>query len=136
MTSKHHTLRGTIGGKTRKVVLENSLSGVGWKITKFDVIPNNLEAAPYCVCKLFTDDQGGSVTYSDMFDNRAIGWGAAERASRYSVIDPHHVIRGNLTVLSLTPESASYLIHLESMTLTDTEEVMALIKERSQDDVE
>ena len=136
MISKHHTIRGVITGKTRKTVLENSLTGVGWKITKFDVFPNNMEAAPYVAVKLFTDDQGGSLTYSDGADNRAIGWGAASQADRYSVVDPHHIIRSNLTLIALTPESASYVVHLESTELTDTEEVIALIKERSQDDIE
>lgn len=138
------TLRGVATGSEKKYILQNDLRNVGWRVTKFYLWPNNMDANPYCWGKLWIgDDQGGSLGFSDAADNRAIAWGAAgggqvapatNPATRWSIIDPDHIITNTLMIHSGTAESIAYLVELEMTALTDDQQVMALIKERSQDD--
>ena len=138
------TLRGIATGGQKKYILQNDLRNVGWRVTKFYLWPNNMDANNYCWGKLWIgDDQGGSLGFSDAADNRAIAWGSAggggpapgaHLASRWSIIDPDHIITNTLMIHSGTAESIAYLVELEMTALTDDQQVMALIKERSQDD--
>jgi hypothetical protein len=135
-----HTLRGIVPGSTKQRIFDNDLRNVGWKIKEFYLWPNNMDVNPYVWAKLWIgNDTGGSLGFSDAGDNRAIAWasasGSTAEALRWSVIDPDHIITNTLSVHSGSPESVAYLIVLEQMTLSDDEEIMALIKERSQDDI-
>ncbi len=134
-----HTLRGVIESGISKVeVFQNDLRGVGWRVVAFNCVPNNLDANPYVWAKLWIgNDDSGSTSFSDMRDNRCIGWTASggTAASQWNILDPEHIITNTLRLIKINIESVGYLIELEQMTLTDDEEVMALIKERSQDDI-
>lgn len=135
-----HTLRGVIESGISKVELfQNDLRGVGWRVVNFHILGNNLNANPYVWGKLWIgNDDSGSPTYSDMGDNRCIAWAASgglTTASQFTILDPDHIITNTLRLIKINVESVGYHIELEQMTLTDDEEVMALIKERSQDDI-
>ena len=75
-------------------------------------------------------------------DNRQIAWAggawgtAAPPASQaFQVVDPDHVIVRDLFIQRVnTNDTANYLIVLEPRTLSEDQAIMALIKERSQDD--
>lgn len=141
MNKKIRTLRGTANGNEKKIVFNNDLMNVGWRVKSFQVWPNNLDACPYVWAKLWIgNDEGGSISFSDAGDNRSIAWSAssspaAPTASQWSVLDPNHIITNELSVHSGSGDSLAYLIELEIMSLTDDEQIMAIIKQRSQDDI-
>lgn len=76
-------------------------------------------------------------------DNRQIAWagngwstGANPVASSFNVVDPDHVIITDLYIQRINPvDNCNYLVILEPITLSEDEAIMALIKERSQDDI-
>ena len=139
------TLRGTITGSTKKEIFTNDLKNVGWIVKKFCMWPNDMDANPYVAGKLWIgDDDGGSLQFSGAGDNRAIGWAAAggggpppatNIASLWNLLDPDHIVTEALHVINHSTASAAYLVELEYKPLTDAEEIMSLIKQRSQDDL-
>ena len=135
-----HTLRGTVDAATKKIVFDNDLRNVGWKIKEFYYWANNMDANPYVWGKLWIgNDDGGSLSFSDAQDNRAIAWaqssGTTAESLNTTFVDPDHVVTGQLRVINGAGDSAAYLIVLEQITLSTDQEIMALIKERSQDDI-
>ena len=48
-----HTLRGVVGGSTTKLIFDNDLSNVGWKIKEFYLWPDNMDANNYVWGKLW-----------------------------------------------------------------------------------
>lgn len=143
---KVRTLRGVRTGNGRHVITQNDLRGVGWRVKEFHIWPNNMEANAHVAAKLWIgeEDDGGSLTYSDAGDNRCIAWamagggrspGELEPSTKWSLVDPDHLWTSTLSIHTLTVESVAYLVILEQMDLTDDQEIMTLIKERSQDDL-
>jgi len=135
-----HTLRGVVNAAEKKIVFDNDMRNVGWKIKEFYFWANNMDANPYVWGKLWIgNDDGGSLGFSDAQDNRAIAWaqgsGSAPESVNTTIVDPDHIITNQLRVINGAGDSAAYLIILEQMNLTDDQEIMALIKERSQDDI-
>jgi hypothetical protein len=133
-----HTLRGVVQAAEKKIVFDNDLRNVGWKIKEFYYWPNNMDSNPYVWGKLWIgNDDGGSLGFSDAQDNRAIAWaqssGTTPEALSTSIVDPDHIITGQLRVINGAGDNAAYLIVLEKMDLSTDQEIMALIKERSQD---
>lgn len=139
------TLRGVVNASSKKRIFNNDLRNVGWKVTAFHYWPNQMDNNANVWGKLWIgNDLGGSLSFSDAQDNRCIGWAAAgggqlapspNPATRWSLIDPDHVVTNTLTVINGAASAGAYLIELELMTLSDDQEIMALIKERSQDDI-
>lgn len=134
---KLRTLRGVRTGNGKHVLAQNDLRGVGWRVKEWYIWPNNMEANAHVAAKLWIgeEEDGGSLTFSDAGDNRAIGWGIAGQTANQMVIDPDHLWTSTLSIITLTAESTAYLVVLEQMDLTDQQEIMTLIKERSQDDL-
>lgn len=134
------TLRGTIDASTKKIVLTNDLKNVGWRVSEFYYWPNNMDANPYVWGKLWIgNDDSGSLGFSDAQDNRAIAWAASSGAQpasvAYTIVDPEHIIVNELRVINGAGDAAAYLIVLERLEISDDQEIIALIKERSQDDI-
>ena len=140
MNKGTRTLRGVCTANTRKLVFNNDLSGYGWIVESFDVIPNDLDNMGQVWGKLWIGaDTGGSLQYSDMADNRCIAWsvasGIAPEGTQYSIIDPDHIITEDLRVINGTGDSLGYLIRLRLVELTANEQIISIIKQRSQDDL-
>lgn len=134
------TLRGVVTGATKKEIFTNDLKNVGWKVKRFQIWPNDMDNNPYVSSKLWIgDDSGGSLQFSDAGDNRAIAWaaggGGPGTPQIWNALDPDHIVTEALSILNNTTESAAYLVELEYMPLTDAQEIMSLIKQRSQDDL-
>ena len=135
------TLRGVIlEGNAIKKVMDNDLRGLGYVITDFVVWPWNMDTNGYVSGKLWMgNDTDADTTNSQAQDNRAIAWsatsGATAEAVQYRIIDPEHIITNQLHVVNHAAIAMSYMITMRKVELSDNEEVMALIKERSQDDL-
>lgn len=143
---KVRSLRGVVTGNGKHVITQNDLRGTGWIVKEFHIWPNNMEANAHVAAKLWIGEEGdgGSLTFSDAGDNRCIAWGMAgggkspgelEPSTKWEVVDPHHVFTSTLSIITMTVESVAYLVTLEQVDLDENQEIMALIKERSQDDL-
>jgi hypothetical protein len=135
-----HTLRGIVGGSTTKIIFDNDLRNVGWKIKEFYLWPDNMDANNYVWGKLWIGNDGNLNTSSSQADdNRAIAWaqssGSTPESVATTIVDPNHIVTGQLRIASGSGDAIAYLIVLEQMTLSTDQEIMALIKERSQDDI-
>lgn len=135
-----HTLRGTVGGSATEIIFDNDLRNVGWKIKEFYLWPDNMDANNYVWGKLWIgNDNNLNTSTSQADDNRAIAWaqasGGTPEALTTSIVDPNHIVTGQLRIASGSGDAIAYLIVLEQMALTTDQEIMALIKERSQDDI-
>ena len=140
MNKGTRTLRGVCQANTKKLVFNNDLPGYGWIVESFDVIPNDLDTMPQVWGKLWIGaDTGGSLQYSDMGDTRCIGWSVASdigpAGTQYSLIDPDHIVTEDLRVINGTGASLGYLIRLKLIELTPNEQIISIIKQRSQDDL-
>ena len=135
-----HTLRGIVGGSATKIIFDNDLRNVGWKIKEFYLWPDNMDANNYVWGKLWIGNDGNlNTSTSQADDNRAIAWaqssGATAESVATTIVDPNHIVTGQLRIASGSGDAIAYLIVLEQMALTTDQEIMALIKERSQDDI-
>jgi hypothetical protein len=52
---------------------------------------------------------------------------------RYDIIDPDHLITNELHVVNTAAQAISYMVVLEQKSITADEEVLSIIKEKSQD---
>ena len=135
-----HTLRGLVPANTNEVVFDNDLRNVGWVIKEFYFWADGMDTNPYVWGKLWIgNDTNGATNASDIQDNRCIGWawsaGNTGEAQMVTIVDPQHIVTGQLRVINGGGSESAYLIVLERKSLTTDQEIMALIKERSQDDI-
>lgn len=135
------TLRGVIlDGNSVKKIMDNDLRNVGYQIEDFCVWPWNMDTNAYVSGKLWIgNDTDADTTNSQAQDNRAIAWsatsGTTAEAVNYKIVDPDHVVTNQLHVVNNSATAMSYMVVMRRVDLSDNERVMALIKERSQDDL-
>lgn len=81
----------------------------------------------------------------DASDNRQIGWAgfrngataSTETLNAWSLLDPDHIVVRDLYIINNNSLSSAtnYMVILEEVAINENEAVLALIKERSQDDL-
>jgi hypothetical protein len=139
------TLRGSFPeGTTRQIIVDDGRYNHGYKVISF-VIAGSPD--------LSANDAFGTLGLSedidvswDWGDNRQIGWsgttitGSASASAPFSVIDPDHIVVNDLFIKGVFATAGivgniNYLIEIEPITMSDDQAIMALIKERSQDDL-
>lgn len=139
-----HTLRGSIEeGTTKRLIVDDGMLNHGHKIVSFVVAATPDATGNDCWATLSLDYD--APLDWDWGDNRQIAWASNEvgvnsNQPGFSVIDPEHVVIMDLYLQARHGSSGgtgriNYLIELEPIHLTDEQTVMALIKERSQDDL-
>ena len=134
-----HTLRGVVGGSTTKLIFDNDLRNVGWKIKEFYLWPDNMDANNYVWGKLWLGNNSQlNTSTSQASNNRCIAWaqssGSTPESVATTIVDPNHIVTSELHIASGSGDGAAYLVILEQMALTTDQEIMALIKETAQDD--
>ena len=134
-----HTLRGVVlqGGDTKKI-FESPRSGTGWVVKAFYVWPYNMDSNLYSHGKLWKGDPTNASTQnSDAQNSQCFAWsatsGSTAEAVRYDIIDPDHLITTELYVINTAAQAISYMVILEQREITADQEVLSIIKERSQD---
>jgi hypothetical protein len=134
-----HTLRGVIlqGGDIKKI-FESPQAGTGWIVKAFFVWPYNMDSNLYSHGKLWKGDPtGASLVNSDAQNSQCFAWsatsGATAESVRYDIIDPDHLITNELHVVNTAAQAISYMVVLEQKSITADEEVLSIIKEKSQD---
>lgn len=129
-----HTLRGTIPGNETKMVLDDDLPGQGWIIEEFHVFPNDMDLRGDVSGVLMTQDSGSSQ-FAGFGNNYRIAWATVQNSNHHVVIDPNHIITNELYVRNMDANSLGYMIVMCKRQLTADESIIAMIKERSQDDL-
>ena len=140
---KRRSLRGVIASGTKKrLIVDDGMFTYGYRVVEFHVFGKDLsQTGNGCSGILATSDEG-QLTDFDCSDNRQIAWAGYAQTDQFaplnekSIVDPNHIIVTDLFV-GATSQAASpinYLVVVEPMTLTEQQGIMALVKERSQDD--
>lgn len=139
------TLRGIVRAneELRRLIVDDGQFTRAYRVTRFEIISADPSiSSGDCFGTLALDQDGARIW--NLGDNRQIGWaGQTMRdslgpANNFSLLDPDHVIVRDLWVYgrgtSATP-GYQYFVELEMIEITEDQAVLALIKERSQDDL-
>jgi len=156
-TGKTRTLRGTLtfparaGGDPsnsgkRLLVLDDGRINVGYKIVDFQIFNSSLSgntSAFGSEAYLALSQEPVATALPAAEDNREIAWAMYDTGSgftlgQYSLVDPDHIVVRDLQILfpavSNTIESnVNYYILMEEYEISDTEAIISIIKEESQD---
>jgi len=161
LSGKTRTLRGTIDipeqtdaavPNSAKIllVLDDGRINVGYKIVEFRVWPSDMigntstgrstEVQAHLALSL----EPVAAALPRASDNREIAWasynaGAGYRTTFFSLVDPDHIVVRDLQIL--LPQvfnfgyasSINYYVRMEEYEITDTEAIISIIKEESQD---
>lgn len=139
------TLRGKIRpfdaatGSTGKdrVIVDDGVFTDGWKVVGFDVFPTSGTGDD--VQGLLALDEDGLTGGWNAADNRQIAWSfmfiGTNGGAVSSWIVPDHVVVRDLWIQNFSNDPMNYLIRVERQTLSDDQAILALIQERSQDDL-
>ncbi len=135
---KTRSLRGLCDANTIKpIILDDGRITKGYIVKEFHVWATSVTGSRDPAMTLGLDkDMNGSW---DARDNRQIAWAgmvtsATSRIMDFSLVDPNHLVVRDLYVNNFTSDPANYLIVIEPVNITEDEAVIAIIKERSQDD--
>ena len=136
---KIFSLRGRLAnGEKKDLVIDDGRLNHGMKIKEFHVWGiDNDSAAEMTLC--LNEENVGSQF--DASNGNQIAWASQTGAagvptnSSFSLIDPNHVVVQDLVLNNFGGTVGNYLVILEAITLTDDQAILALIKERQQDDL-
>ena len=134
-----HTLRGRLAnGEKKDLIIDDGRLNHGMKIKEFHVWGiDNDSSAEMALC-LNTENVGSQF---DASNGNQIAWASQTGAagvptnSSFSLIDPNHVVVQDLVLNNFGSTTGNYLVILEQVTLSDDQAILALIKERQQDDL-
>lgn len=139
------TLRGSFPeGTTRRIIVDDGRYNHGYKVISF-VAAGSPDLSTNDAFATLGLSEGFDVSW-DWGDNRQIGWsgttitGSSSPAAPFSIIDPDHIVVSDLFIKGIFATAGvagdiNYLIEIEPITMSDDQAILALIKERSQDDL-
>lgn len=139
---KTHTFRGKLdAGEIRRLILDDGRFQHGMKIRDLYLFPVESGGTQLSTVTLAT--QYDSSTGMDAGDNRQIGWGIIGFATsggvqvpHLTVVDSDRVVVRDLYVRNNNVnDPVNFLIVMESITMSDDQAILQMIKERSQDDL-
>lgn len=132
------TLRGKLkANSTERVIMDDGVFTDGWVVVGFDVFPTS--GTGLDVQGLLSLDEDGCTGGWDASDNRQIAWSfmfiGTNGGATDSWIVPSHVVVRDLWIENFSNDPMNYLIRIERQYLSDDQAILALIQERSQDDL-
>lgn len=142
---RRRTLRGQfVEGTTKRLIVDDGRLTHGYRVVSFVAVgvPSASGSNAYATLSL---DYDAPLAW-DFGDNRQIGWSSTNLPNLsgleapFSLLDPDHIIINDLYIQGQVGGSGgtaviNYLIEIEPVQLTDDQAILALIKERSQDDL-
>lgn len=142
MNTKRRSLRGQVApGEVQRLIVDDGNYKHGFKVIEFHVFGPNLAGNRDPTMSLGLDYD---VTSNwDARDNRQIAWAgmvcstgnSGGALDTFSLVDPNHIVVTDLYVNNWSTDIGNYLVVIEPIMLTEEQGIMALIKERSQDDI-
>lgn len=141
---RRRTLRGQfVEGEVKRLVVDDGQLTHGYKVVSLIVAgdPDNSANDVFVTLSL---DYDAPLSWN-WGDNRQIGWAsttvfnAAGLEAPFVALDPDHVVIQDLYIQGQQSGAGgsaviNYMVELEPMMLSEDQAIMALIKERSQDD--
>lgn len=120
-----------------RLIVDDGVFTDAWKVTGFDVFPTNGEGLD--TQGLLAIDESGLTGGWNAADSRQIAWSfmfiGTNGGTANSWIVPDHIVVRDLWIQNFSAEPMNYLIRVERQTLSDDQAILALIQERSQDDL-
>lgn len=133
------TLRGKMRpNTTERVICDDGVFTDGWIVKDFRVFTTSISTGDDTEGLLAIDESGCTGGF-DASDNRQIGWSfffiGANGGAVNSFISENHVVVRDLWVQNFSGVNMNYIIDIERKDLSDDAAILALIQERSQDDL-
>ena len=142
---KEHILFGVLDSQQTINVLQNTLPNHGWRIIDFEIFPQNyadinLDPNSAKSAKLTTFDVAGPAFHTtfDYDKNTVVGVASFCGGVQSNIIDSSTLIVNELYVTQMltspgvTDSATCYQIILEQYDISDDEQVLAIIREKSQ----
>lgn len=135
------TLRGRLtDNNVKRIIVDDGRTNHGYKVVEFYVWPQG-SGTDTVYASLGLSYDMASLGQAD--DNRQIAWASSGfgpssgDVGAFSVVDPDHVVITDLYIraTNASVDPTNYMIIVEPITLSDDQAILALIKERSQDDI-
>lgn len=132
------TLRGRVAANTKKdLIVDDGRFNHGMIVKEFYAW-GVTQGTDIEVALCLREDNVGSNW--DASNSNQIAWAAqvgtaGTRLFNFNLIDPDHVVVRDLILNNFSSDVANYLVILESRSLSDDQAILALIKERGQDDL-
>lgn len=138
MTRLTRALRGQVPpNTTERIICDDGVFTDGWVVTGFDCFPT--AATGDDTQGLLAIDEDGCTGTWDAADSRQIAWSfmfiGTNGGNIGSFIAPNHVVVRDLFVQNFSGVAMNYVINIERRSLTDDQAILALIQERSQNDI-
>jgi hypothetical protein len=129
-------------GEIRRLIVDDGRFTDGWIVESFDVASTDPGSAldPHAVLCI---DEGGCTGNWDWADNRQIAWAffsnetgtGAGQSITYGSWVSEHVVVTDLFIECFSTVGCNFMITIRRHELTEDEAILALIKERAQDDL-
>ena len=133
---RSRTLRGQLtGNEIQRLIIDDGNFKHGHRVTEFYVFPASSADWRDATVVLCLDDDAHTTANAD--DNREIGWSIINTTGRTSqtVLSPEHIAVQDLFIQSIGTTTLNYVVVIEPITMTESQGILQLIKERSQDDL-
>jgi len=129
------TLRGVVSQTRRERIFrfDSNVMLKGWKIIDFRISQNDLAIGYTVSAVLHTHDE--NVTTSDWDRNTVVGLADISKENNFnSLLDYDHVLVRDLFLTNLTSnQPVNYLLLIEEIEITPSENIVYQIKEMAQD---
>lgn len=133
---RRRTLRGQLtGNEVRRLIIDDGKFTHGHRVTEFYVFPATAADWRDGLVVLCLDDDAHTSANAD--DNREIGWSIFNTTGRTSstILSPEHIAVQDLFIQSVGTTTFNYVVVIEPISMTESQGILQLIKERSQDDL-
>lgn len=133
---RSRTMRGQLtGNEIKRLIIDDGNFTHGHRVTEFYVFPASSADWRDGIVVLCLDDDAHTTANAD--DNREIGWSIFNTTGRTSstVLSPEHIAVQDLFIQSVGTTTFNYVVVIEPIGMTESQGILQLIKERSQDDL-
>lgn len=130
-------LCGLLAGNTiERLIVDDGNFTDAWEVVGFDVFSTN-GTGPDVQATLAINEKGLKASW-DASDNRQIGWGFMFIGTNGGTVRSwvrKHVIVSDLWIQNFGVDPLNYIVRVRRRQISDDQAILALIQERSQDDL-
>lgn len=131
-------LRGKLKGNSKeRLIVDDGQFTDAWQVVGFEAFPTNGTGPD--VQGILSLDEDGLTGGWDAADNRQIAWSfmfiGTNGGSEHSWIDERNLVVRDLWIENFSSDPMNYLIRVVRRNISDDQAILALIQERSQDDI-
>ncbi len=123
-------------GESARVIVDDGQFTDAWEVVGFDVFPTS--GTGLDVQGILALDQDGLTSGWDASDNRQIGWSFMFIGTNGGAVHSwirRHVVTRDLWIENFSADPMNYIIRVQRRELSEDQAILALIQERSQDDL-